>query len=253
MRTENLTQEKLKNSGIYFQIGLIAALAFTYVALEYKVKTNELAIDTGEVYKPSEEDIFVYNPIEPKTKVPKPQVVKPIKQVVKTVSIEKLKIVKYEPKVAEPVKFASEKPNEPIVTTPEPVGNPVENPTPPDNKIENMLAVEELPMFEGCVGLSREEQKACFDEQMKKHLNKTIKYPETALENEEQGTILVAFVIDTQGKITNIKAVERGKKLSESLKQEAIRAISKTPKLRPGKHGDKAVNVSYMIPVTFKM
>lgn len=251
MRTENLTQEKLKNSGIYFQIGLIAALAFTYIALEYKVKTTETTYETAGVYIPDDEKPFVFTPSKPEA--PKPQVVKPIKQVVKTVSIEKLKIVKYEPKVAEPVKFASEKPNEPIVTTPEPVGNPVENPTSTGSETENMLAVEELPMFEGCVGLSREEQKACFDEQMKKHLNKTIKYPETALENEEQGTILVAFVIDTQGKITHIKAVERGKKLSESLKQEAIRAISKTPKLRPGKHGDKAVNVSYMIPVTFKM
>ena len=251
MRTENLTQEKLKNSGIYFQIGLIAALAFTYVALEYKVKTTETTYETAGVYIPDDEKPFIFTPSKPEA--PKPQMVKPIKQVVKTVSIEKLKIVKYEPKVVEPVKFASEKPNEPIVTTPEPVGKPVENPTSTGSETENMLAVEELPMFEGCVGLSREEQKACFDEQMKKHLNKTIKYPETALENEEQGTILVAFVIDTQGKITNIKAVERGKKLSESLKQEAIRAISKTPKLRPGKHGDKAVNVSYMIPVTFKM
>ena len=81
-----------------------------------------------------------------------------------------------------------------------------------------------------------------------KYLQQNIKYPQSALDNEEQGTVRVAFVVDANGKIRNAKVV---KGVSEALDAEALRVIESAPDWTPAKQGGKNVPVTFTAPVTF--
>lgn len=75
-----------------------------------------------------------------------------------------------------------------------------------------------------------------------------ILYPEVAKAKQIEGRVVVKFVVDEKGKVRNVKVV---KGVHESLDQEAIRVISKSPKWTPGEQNGKAVPVMITAPVNF--
>ncbi|MCR4823810.1 MAG: energy transducer TonB [Bacteroidales bacterium] len=81
-----------------------------------------------------------------------------------------------------------------------------------------------------------------------KYINENIKYPQSALEKEEQGRVTVNFVVDQNGKIRNAKVV---KGVSEALDAEALRVIENAPDWTPAKQDGKNVPVTYSVPVLF--
>jgi len=81
-----------------------------------------------------------------------------------------------------------------------------------------------------------------------KYIQQNIKYPQSALENEEQGRVTVNFVVDQNGKIQNAKVV---KGVSPALDAEALRVINNAPAWTPAKQGGKNVPVTYSVPVLF--
>lgn len=83
-----------------------------------------------------------------------------------------------------------------------------------------------------------------------KYVQKNLKYPARALENQEEGRVTVNFVVDQNGKVKNAKVV---KGVSEALDAEALRVVSNSPDWTPGKQGGNAVPVTYSIPVVFKI
>jgi len=107
--------------------------------------------------------------------------------------------------------------------------------------------VEQVPLFPGCENTA--DPKACFQEKIQRHIAKNFKYPEEAQEKGIQGRVSIIFLIDENGKITNI--AKRGP--DKSLEDEAVRIISRLPKMRPGSHQGKDVAVPYSIPITFKL
>jgi len=60
--------------------------------------------------------------------------------------------------------------------------------------------------------------------------------------------ITVQFTVDTNGYVTSIVARAPNKQLEK----EAIRVVSRLPKMTPGKQGTVKVPVQYLIPITFK-
>ncbi len=80
-------------------------------------------------------------------------------------------------------------------------------------------------------------------------LNQNVHYPEEAQKNEEQGRVIVQFVVNTLGEIKNAKVV---KSVSPSLNQEALRVINSFPAWIPGAQNGKLVSVYQIIPVSFK-
>ena len=98
--------------------------------------------------------------------------------------------------------------------------------------------VEEMPEFPGGM-------RECMN-----FLDKNLKYPATAQENEVQGRVIVQFVVDTDGSILEPNVV-RG--VNPELDAEALRVISIMPKWKPGKQRGKAVRVKYTIPVMFRL
>ncbi len=80
-------------------------------------------------------------------------------------------------------------------------------------------------------------------------VTKHVKYPKYAKEIGIEGTVMVHFVIDTNGKISEAH-VHQG--VHPQLDEEAVRVVLKSPKWKPGKKDCKPVRVSYTMPVVFR-
>ena len=83
-----------------------------------------------------------------------------------------------------------------------------------------------------------------------KYLSKNVRYPEAAKKAKKQGRVVVQFVVDKEGNITN-PSVVRG--VDKDLDAEAVRVISSMPRWTPGMQDGKAVAVKYTIPVMFRL
>lgn len=118
--------------------------------------------------------------------------------------------------------------------------------------IEFPLAVmESIPEFKACEDVEKKESMICFNQQMTSHVQKNLVYPEEARNQDIQGRVTVLFVIDKEGNITNVRA--RGPRNGELLEQEAIRIVKMLPQFKPGVQKGKPVNVSYALPINFKL
>lgn len=82
---------------------------------------------------------------------------------------------------------------------------------------------------------------------MQLYLQTNIKYPQAA--NGAEGRILIQFVIDTDGSVTDAMVV---KSVNPHLDAEALRVINAMPKWKPGTQKGKAVRVKYTIPINFR-
>lgn len=84
-----------------------------------------------------------------------------------------------------------------------------------------------------------------------KFLSDNIKYPKRAQKNGVQGTVVVEFIVEKTGEISNIKVL---KSVSRELDKEAIRVVKKIKHFIPGYNEDHApVRTSYTLPVNFKL
>ena len=75
-----------------------------------------------------------------------------------------------------------------------------------------------------------------------------VKYPKEAKNAGVEGTVMVCFVVDTDGKIADAHIHESVHPLLDA---EAIRVVMKSPKWKPAKKDGKPVRVSYTMPVMF--
>jgi len=82
-----------------------------------------------------------------------------------------------------------------------------------------------------------------------KALQESVDYPDFAKKAGIEGRVIVQFVVDEQGNVTNPK-VTRG--VHKLLNEEAIKAV-KDQKFKPGKQRGKAVKVQMSLPVTFRL
>ena len=98
--------------------------------------------------------------------------------------------------------------------------------------------VEEMPEFPGGMG------------EAMKFLGRNIKYPVVAQPAKIEGRVIVQFVVERDGNLSNIHVV-RG--VSPELDAEAIRVIGLMPKWKPGKQRGKEVAVKYTVPIMFRL
>ena len=77
-----------------------------------------------------------------------------------------------------------------------------------------------------------------------------IRYPQIAQENNITGRVLLQFVVERDGSLTNIQVLQTP---DSSLSDEAIRVLKTSPKWTPGKQGNKMVRVKYTLPVEFRI
>lgn len=87
-------------------------------------------------------------------------------------------------------------------------------------------------------------------EELFKYLAYNMIYPADAAKNKVEGRVLVTFVIEHDGSISNVNVVNS---VYPSLDKEAIRVVSEMPKWIPGKANGKTIRVKYTIPITFRL
>jgi TonB family protein len=81
-----------------------------------------------------------------------------------------------------------------------------------------------------------------------KFLGKNIRYPANARENGTQGRIIISFVVEKDGSLTDVKVV---KGIGDGCDEEAVRVIKMSPKWNPGVQDGKPVRVKYSVPIAF--
>ena len=104
------------------------------------------------------------------------------------------------------------------------------------NKI--FTIVEQMPGFPGGDG------------ELMKYLSKNIRYPGMARENGISGKVILTFVVNKEGKVTDVKVL-RG--IGGGCDEEAMRVVSSMPPWKPGKQNGLPVLVQYNLPVNFKL
>ena len=77
-----------------------------------------------------------------------------------------------------------------------------------------------------------------------------LKYPASAVEDGIQGTVMVDFIIDRSGKVTDVRVA---RSVSEELDAEAVKVISASPKWKPARVGGNKVRCSMTLPVEFRL
>ncbi|MBF1420072.1 energy transducer TonB [Hoylesella nanceiensis] len=116
----------------------------------------------------------------------------------------------------------------------------IAQPEPPKHVEENKVfdIVEQMPSFPGGPA------------ELMKWLGSHVQYPAIAQENGVQGRVIVAFVVEKDGSVTDVTVV---RSVDPSLDKEAARVVRQMPKWIPGKQNGAAVRVKYNVPVTFKL
>lgn len=116
----------------------------------------------------------------------------------------------------------------------------VSDATAPADTTKNVVydVTETMPQFPGGQGV------------MMKYLAANIKYPASAVKAKKQGRVIVAFVIQKDGSVTNARIV---RSVDPELDAEALRIVKAMPNWTPGTQDGKPVDVNYTIPVVFSL
>ena len=210
--------------GSLLLMGVVVALVFMFVSFEWT--QHDVRLAASLVNDPIFEEVLV--PItypEEKLEPPPPPEVK---------ASELIEIVTDEQEVTEAVATVSEDQGQPyeIVWVP-----PVVETEKVDEDVIH-VSVEFMPEFPGGTAA------------LMKYLGANIKYPTISQEMGSAGKVIVQFVVDKDGTITD-PTVVRG--VDAYLDKEAIRVISSMPKWKPGVQNGKKVRVKYTVPVVFRL
>ena len=113
-------------------------------------------------------------------------------------------------------------------------------PPAPKPEVSNKVfdVVEEMPHFPGGPAA------------LQAFLSSNTKYPVVAQENGVQGRVIVSFVVERDGSITDVRVV---RSVDPSLDREASRVVRSIPRWSPGKQNGSTVRVKYTVPVVFRL
>lgn len=98
--------------------------------------------------------------------------------------------------------------------------------------------IEALPVFPGG-----------FDS-LASYYNRNLKYPETAINDNIQGKVIVSFIINKKGEVTSVKLI---KSIRHDLDSSCITTIKKLPNWKPGTMENKTISIKLCQPIRFKL
>ncbi|MDH7463470.1 TonB family protein [Chitinophagaceae bacterium 26-R-25] len=80
-------------------------------------------------------------------------------------------------------------------------------------------------------------------------ISKNLNYPKSAIKNHVQGVVVVKFIVDVNGNISDVMAIEG----PDELRAEAVRVVKKSPKWTPAQKNGKAAKSYKRQPITFRL
>lgn len=234
--TKTVNDELRSQRSTSMLIGYVVVLAAMFAAFEY-TKRDVVVKEEGKIY----ESIVLEEDMIPITQ--QQEVVAPPPQAAPKVA-EIINIVDNETELPEEEIETSEEVNQAITTvvgtgSPSAVATGPVGPVVEDVDDERIFdVVEENASFPG-------GEDACF-----KWLQKNIKYPTICQEQGVQGRVMVAFVVNKDGSIVDVKVVRSP---DEHLSEEALRVVKLMPKWKPARQGNKTVRSRFNLPVMFRL
>lgn len=233
---KNSSKTLEKHRGLFFLIGLAAALGLAVMALQYKT-TSTLAkatdADTAVVENSGIDiPITILN-------WPKPEIKRKVNY-----TLEPKTEPKTEPK-PEPV-------DPPTKLNPN-LGTPIGSFDPGLEEIETVevMFLEKIARPYSCEDFSsKEEQLLCLNQWIQQFIQKNVRYPEVSKTMRSEEKIYLSLIISELGGLEKAEVV-RGE--DPALREEALRVANKLPQFIPATQQGNPVKMRFTIPVTFKL
>jgi len=218
-------QASLENKkGIFFQLGLLIAISMVLISFEWtrgSITLNEYNMEGSEFV----DEIIIpttFDPPPEPPKPPKPKVVEELKLVEDTYELkDELILDDFDIKEHEEISFIDY------------------DDDPHEIEEQIHVVVQNMPSFQGKG-----------QDGFRQWISQQLEYPEIAAENGISGTVYVSFVVEPDGRVTNVELVRA---VDPALDAEAIRVIQLSPRWEPGMQWDVAVRVSFVFPIKFKL
>jgi len=225
METKKTKKADLSSrKSVYFNLGLVLAMAFIISAFEYKSYGDVTVPELPDPFEPWEATINIPITKQNIPRPPKPKLEKIVNP--KIVLDDSPDLTDYKVKPTLDIETVVDFPSTDLLP-PEPVEKPPFH-----------FIVEEMPEFPG-------GQKAFM-----KFISKNVKYPRHAKNMDMEGKVFVEFIIDETGKVTNVKTI---KGIGAGCDKEAVRVLEKSPLWSPGKQRYVPVKVKMVVPIIFKL
>jgi len=211
----------------FFLMGMVVALAVLFVGFEWSSTLSKLDETTivQDVLAEEEIEITQHNPPPPPPPPP------PEPEVPEIIEVT-------EEKVETKIDLSSLEDDQSKAQVQTYIPPPPPKPVEEEATEEIFVVVEQQPEFPG--GTTA----------LMKFLSDNIKYPVIAQENGIQGRVIMNFVVERDGSISDVQVV-RGQ--DPSLDKEAERVIKTMPKWKPGQQRGKPVRVRFTLPVVFRL
>ena len=206
------------------EIGLAVALLVVIAAFLYSPRETEEVVIEQAVAVVEEEMVEITRQDQKPPEPPKRTEIKVITDV--------LNIVTNDEKITTDVDFAEFAEDVEIIQQ-----VAVEEETVEDD--QPFVKVEQMPSFQGGDLMT-----------FRNWVMSKLRYPQIAQENGITGRVLLMFVIEKDGTLTNIQVIQTP---DSSLSDEAIRVLKTSPKWTPGKQRNQTVRVKYTLPVDFRI
>jgi protein TonB len=134
------------------------------------------------------------------------------------------------------------------------------------DSVLNFVAVEKLPVFEGCEVYKDDVQKVqreCLQKSIIQFVAKNFELPEAAQKQGIGAKIYISFVIEKDGSVSNTEILMGAKSAYENAEREkrkaaaeldkaAINVVEKLKFLEPAMQKGKAVRMSFTLPISAK-
>ena len=213
-----------------FALGLVVALAFLFVGLNYSLTPDD-PLDDPDLLDMLSMDEELPSMMQLENELALAPKVEP--------EPSKKLVVAEEEKQVEPLTD-----NEPVETD---MDNDmsalddeeeIEPPAPLDDDVISFRIVQDLPQFPGGAV------------EMMKWLQRNLKYPPLAQERKIQGKVVAEFIVNKDGSVTDVKVV---KSLNPMCDREVLRVLRMMPRWTAGIENDQPCRTKVCIPVVFKL
>ncbi len=232
MEVKKSPKADLQNKrSLFLLTGLIIALIAVYGMFNWSQKEVGVTVLEQETVIVEQEVVEQTRHEEP-PKVEAPKVTAPVVSDILEITDSKIK-------ASEEFNFDSEfSEDAPIVI--KPVGGEEEELVKEEVPV---LRAETMPSFNG-------KKDAAATAEFRTWVLKNIQYPPLAEENNITGRVIIRFVIERDGTVSNVEALSSPDKL---LTDEAVRVVSKSPKWTLGEQRGKKVRVAVIVPIDFQL
>ena len=233
----------------FLKLGFVMALAIVFMAFNYTTTQPQFEPFEIEIFEP---DVLLTPPItmHKKKVLPPPPPPPDLNNVADIIPVDE-PIIKFERKLE--VIERKEPPVDAPISEDIIEEGPIVAPIIETEEKEEapLLFAERMPVYGSCdLDLEESDRRSCTEQNLVKHIYENVRYPAMAREGSIEGTVVVSFVVNKEGKVQDIEIM---RDIGAGCGDEVERVIRKLGRFLPGKMNGRPVAIIYRMPVKFKL